>query len=289
MPETGASPPPFTEKVPTFRVRLDGDRVLVDPRPQPPGTRVEPALTSIDAGARAGAGDDANDDLYVGYLPAAPPRVARFLRRVVPALVAAAAAVAALLAVLQAPFDPGTFEFGTTRAVEGTIFEHPYPMLVEKDAKRGALLVREGKHGAAPDAAGLDGHRVRFEATRVESPLGSLLELVPATLEPATAAAETSPAPAQPLGRVELTGEIVDSKCFLGVMKPGRGKPHRSCAARCLAGGLPPPSSSCRWKVPADCCCSPTPRAGRSRPRRSSTWWGSRSPPAAPSSDGPAC
>ncbi len=42
-PADGASPPPFTEKVPTFRVRLEGDRVLVDPRPNPPGTRVEPA------------------------------------------------------------------------------------------------------------------------------------------------------------------------------------------------------------------------------------------------------
>jgi nitrite reductase/ring-hydroxylating ferredoxin subunit/DMSO/TMAO reductase YedYZ heme-binding membrane subunit len=42
-PTTGSSPPPFTEKVPTFRVRLAGDRVLVDPRPNPAGTRVEPA------------------------------------------------------------------------------------------------------------------------------------------------------------------------------------------------------------------------------------------------------
>ena len=43
MPDTGASPPPFTEKVPTYRVRVvDGD-VLVDPRPMPPGTFVEPA------------------------------------------------------------------------------------------------------------------------------------------------------------------------------------------------------------------------------------------------------
>jgi hypothetical protein len=43
------------------------------------------------------------------------------------------------------------------------------------------------------------------------------------------------------LGRVEsLLGEIVDSKCFLGVMKPGEGKPHRSCATRCLSGGVPP-------------------------------------------------
>ncbi|MDX1503929.1 MAG: Rieske 2Fe-2S domain-containing protein [Thermoanaerobaculia bacterium] len=42
-PANGSSPPPFTEKVPTFRVRIDGGRVLIDPRPQPPGTRTEPA------------------------------------------------------------------------------------------------------------------------------------------------------------------------------------------------------------------------------------------------------
>jgi sulfoxide reductase heme-binding subunit YedZ len=43
-PETGASPPPFTERIPTFRVRIERGRVLVDPRPNPPGTFVEPAL-----------------------------------------------------------------------------------------------------------------------------------------------------------------------------------------------------------------------------------------------------
>ena len=42
-PDTGASPPPFTEKVPTYRVRVVGGDVLVDPRPMPPGTFVEPA------------------------------------------------------------------------------------------------------------------------------------------------------------------------------------------------------------------------------------------------------
>jgi len=43
-PETGASPPPFTEKIPTFRVRLAGGRVQVHPQPLPPGTPVEPAV-----------------------------------------------------------------------------------------------------------------------------------------------------------------------------------------------------------------------------------------------------
>jgi hypothetical protein len=39
---------------------------------------------------------------------------------------------------------------------------------------------------------------------------------------------------------VTVTGEIVDSKCYLGVMNPGQGKVHRDCAARCLSGGIPP-------------------------------------------------
>ncbi|MGE3309475.1 MAG: hypothetical protein AB7O66_05840, partial [Limisphaerales bacterium] len=37
-----------------------------------------------------------------------------------------------------------------------------------------------------------------------------------------------------------LRGEIVDSKCWLGVMNPGRLATHRGCAVRCLSGGIPP-------------------------------------------------
>jgi len=47
QPDTGASPPPFVEKVPTFNVRVKNGRVYVHPRPNPAGTRAEPAL--IDA------------------------------------------------------------------------------------------------------------------------------------------------------------------------------------------------------------------------------------------------
>jgi len=43
-----------------------------------------------------------------------------------------------------------------------------------------------------------------------------------------------------PLGRQTLVGEIVDSKCFLGVMNPGQLLPHRACAIRCISGGIPP-------------------------------------------------
>jgi nitrite reductase/ring-hydroxylating ferredoxin subunit len=46
-PETGASPPPFIEKVPTFNVRVKSGRVLVHPQPNPPGQRAEPALIEL--------------------------------------------------------------------------------------------------------------------------------------------------------------------------------------------------------------------------------------------------
>jgi nitrite reductase/ring-hydroxylating ferredoxin subunit/DMSO/TMAO reductase YedYZ heme-binding membrane subunit len=45
-PATGCAPPPFTEKLPTFAVRVRGTRVQVHPRPLAPGTRVEPALVT---------------------------------------------------------------------------------------------------------------------------------------------------------------------------------------------------------------------------------------------------
>ena len=40
--EDGCSPPPFTERIATYRLRLDGRLVLLDPRPNPPGTPVPP-------------------------------------------------------------------------------------------------------------------------------------------------------------------------------------------------------------------------------------------------------
>ncbi len=62
-PETGASPAPFTEKVPTFDVRVSGGRVLVHPRPHAPGTRVEPALVADDRNlVVAAAGGRSNDE-----------------------------------------------------------------------------------------------------------------------------------------------------------------------------------------------------------------------------------
>lgn len=43
LPASGASPPPFTEKVPTFNVKIEGGKIFVHKKPNKAGTRVEPA------------------------------------------------------------------------------------------------------------------------------------------------------------------------------------------------------------------------------------------------------
>ena len=45
-PDDGRSPEPFTEKLPTFEVKIENDRVLVHNVPKPAGTKVPPAIIS---------------------------------------------------------------------------------------------------------------------------------------------------------------------------------------------------------------------------------------------------
>ena len=42
LPGNGQSPPPFTEKVETYQIKLEGNQILLDPTPNEPGTPVEP-------------------------------------------------------------------------------------------------------------------------------------------------------------------------------------------------------------------------------------------------------
>ena len=51
LPDSGASPPPFTEKIPTFDVHLRGDHVFVRAIPNRPGTSTTPAVIGEEAGS----------------------------------------------------------------------------------------------------------------------------------------------------------------------------------------------------------------------------------------------
>jgi len=194
-----------------------------------------------------------SDEFYVGYL-GAPPATARRMKRTAWALIVLAAASATALAIATGPFDRATFEYGTEREWRGTFEAAPVPVLIARKQPASGLpfaalerfpLVAQGKFGAGPSFAGWDGAAVRFKATRIVRQGTTMLELVPGTIvrdEPSLPV-DGSPAPAsqiQDLGRSTFSGEIVDSKCFLGVMNPGRLEVHRACAIRCIAGGIPP-------------------------------------------------
>ena len=187
------------------------------------------------------------NDFYVGYLPKAPSGLARFIRQTI-FLVGLFAVTAALVLVLaQLPFANSTFEYGKVRSFDGILVTHPYPTLLVASPKGAAghqkyssrLLVAPGKHGADELVAGFDGKQVRLRGQAIYRDGGTMVEIVPGSIvvsEMAQSAQEAT----RDLGAVTLTGEIVDSKCYLGVMNPGRGKVHRDCAARCVSGGIPP-------------------------------------------------
>lgn len=186
------------------------------------------------------------DEFYVGYLPEAPPRLAARTRRVVAGLIAGGAGLALILAASQAPFAPAVFEFGAARDFAGTIAALPHPALdvprpgvaPAGEGRSTYLLVAPGKHGAGDAVAGLAGRQVRLRGSLVFRDGRTMIDLEPGSLAPIGPAAAPA-AGAVSLGLQTLAGEIVDSKCYLGVMRPGQGKPHRACAARCISGGIP--------------------------------------------------
>ena len=194
-------------------------------------------------------------EFFVGYAVATPPGVARFVRRVVAAALAAGAAFALVAVAAHDPPAASSFEYGHEREFVGWIREAPVPLLVVPGpactevcaATTSWPLARYGtKRGAAELVAGLDGRLVRLAGVLVHRGDRTLLDVVPgslAVLAEAEASAPSGPAPearVEDLGIHTLTGEVVDGKCHLGVMRPGEGKAHRACAARCIASGAPP-------------------------------------------------
>ena len=129
------------------------------------------------------------------------------------------------------------------KSFEGVVSATPFPRLLvdrpESDSRSSYLLVSTGKFGAQDVAREHDGKRVRLDGTLVYNGAATMLELVDGSIEVLGDATGMPPADER-LGTRELVGEIVDSKCWLGVMQPGRLKTHRSCAIRCIAGGIPP-------------------------------------------------
>jgi hypothetical protein len=184
------------------------------------------------------------NEFYVGYLPKAPVGISRRIRAVVIALMAIAIIGAFTFAAVQRTFAPAMFEYGRQRSFEGIIERKLFPtLLVKRPGSPGSgsshyLLVAEGKHGADEEVSAFEGKPVRLKGTLIYRGNQTMIEVVRGSIS-VKGTADALPAAERMLGVFELDGEIVDGKCYLGVMNPGSGKVHRDCAARCLSGGVP--------------------------------------------------
>jgi hypothetical protein len=173
-----------------------------------------------------------SDDFYVGYWPKAPAPLARSVRRYVTALVTLALLAAIALVLGQTSFANAKFEYGTYHDYSGLLEQRPGPVL--RTPAGSFLLVGPGKHGFAPGHTGM----VRLTGSLIERGPNKMLEVPADSVRPA--AEHTQQTEVKSLGPITLRGEIVDSKCWLGVMNPGNGEIHRDCAVRCISGGIPP-------------------------------------------------
>ncbi len=188
------------------------------------------------------------DDFYVGYQAKAPRALSRFVGVRVACVVGLGAVAAVVLARSQQGFAPAAFDYGQPREFIGYLEEQPVPNLrvarPHDTGKEAAfsryLLTGPGKFGVEPLLRGLDGDQVQFRGTPIYRGSSTMIEIEPGSLRAMGGPTRDSRMLAEALGEVRLTGEIVDSKCYLGVMNPGEGKVHRACAARCISGGVPP-------------------------------------------------
>lgn len=198
------------------------------------------------------------NSFYIGWQEQSPPAYARTSRRFIGLVLVVLTLTAFLLVLGQRGFAGSVFELGKITTHEGILVKAPVPMLKIQDGKDGngkplfksILLIGFGKRGAeatlaaieAAEGQALEGRAMRLKGTLIYYDGKTALELTEGT--EAFAGFLETPAAYMPLqaalGAASLRGEILDPKCALGVMKPGYGKPHRSCAVRCISGGIPP-------------------------------------------------
>ncbi|WP_353485030.1 hypothetical protein [Haliscomenobacter sp.] len=217
-----------------------------------------------------------NEEFYIGWQDKAPKSYGQWVKYVIWTLVVLVPLIAGLLVLSQRGFIASKYEIARLQTLEGILITEPIPCLKiplgkNKVFKQNAsfweklkvtlkndnvgvapfqriLLVGIGKKSAIPalealakkTGKSLTGKGIRLMGKLIYYDGVVAFELGPQKqfFQGFSKLKDEATKPVQ-LGKATLRGEILDPKCYLGVMRPGEGKPHRSCAIRCLAGGIP--------------------------------------------------
>jgi len=200
-----------------------------------------------------------NSEFYIGWMSSAPDGFAKHVRKVIVGLIFLVIIAGVILSLQQRKFSTSSFEFGQLTAVKGIYQHFPVPSLkvmTQQDASGNPSyitmpLVGYGKFGAEGVMAelekekniSLDKKEITLKGSLIYNDGKTLLQVDKnddPLVQVNTVNTAISKNEIKELGTVQLTGEILDPKCYFGVMKPGYGKPHRDCAIRCIAGGMSP-------------------------------------------------
>ncbi|HEX6847902.1 MAG TPA: hypothetical protein VF144_13040 [Chitinophagaceae bacterium] len=193
-----------------------------------------------------------NYEFYIGWMSKAPKSFAKHVKKVLLVLFPAGIVLGYLLSTNQKKFSGANFEYGKTTRITGVYYNNPVPMLKVFDKNNLSitmLLVGYGKQGAETTimelekekGTSLNGKEVTFKGTLIYGDGKTLLQIDKNENPILNIGAESTIRLQQKdLGVQTIRGEIVDPKCYFGVMKPGEGKVHRDCAIRCILGGIPP-------------------------------------------------
>jgi len=190
------------------------------------------------------------EDFYIGWSDNTPKSSLKAGRRFFVSALILLLVIAVVFVTNQVGYADSKFEFGTLTEVKGTLIKEPAWGVKTKlnGESKTVILVGFGKFGAqetiegfieqgklkAGDEVTLRGTLFYFqgkygmELTEVENSYIS------------SSVGNNAEVQSKDLGEVMLEGEIVDSKCFFGVMNPATHAVHRSCAIRCISGGITP-------------------------------------------------
>jgi nitrite reductase/ring-hydroxylating ferredoxin subunit len=247
-PEDGRSPAPFTEKVCTYQLKLKNNLVYVNPSAMPEGTFIEP-LNIIE-----NKKESTSDNFFNGWLGALDVNTKNAVKRFVfPAMLIGFIFLFSFT-LSQKKIANSAYVFNEVAEYTGVVSNIPFPHILftkGKDIFGNPIhevlpLVNAWKFGA--DALITNWNKTNengvatIQGTIIIRDSVKAMELT--NKENSFLASKSQSINIKPviekLGAVTIKGEIIDPKCYLGAMNPGEGKPHRSCAIRCISGGIMP-------------------------------------------------
>lgn len=194
-----------------------------------------------------------DEEFYIGWQEEAPKSFGNARKKYFLISIMLMVLFSVVYLFLEKPFVQSYFDYGNLTDVSGQIVEYPvFGIKTEKDGKLITIpLVGFGKFDALPVLEALkertDGKsfaelevtlrgtaiynndKIWMELTQGDESIVSIIDKANYTQRKVIN-----------LGEETISGEIVDPKCFFGVMNPAYNKIHRSCAIRCISGGIPP-------------------------------------------------